>query len=205
MALAQKTREIWLLDDEQEHHRSFAEKHADYYHLVSFYRPQELYSALKEGRKPDLLLIDVYFLKEGEKGSSRLQEEWRGLMDELDRFRERYVGKYDALGLEVAGRLTEKDAKFPFIMMYSAKAPLFLRGEDYSRYAVLGEGFIFKGVEEGESERERIDSTIEEYRGCGDIKGLRNSRRLIFILMLTFFALFTIMLGILLGLVLKIN
>lgn len=204
MALAQKTREIWLLDDEQEHHQSFAEKHAGYYHLVSFYRPQELYSALKEGRKPDLLLIDVYFLKEGAKGSSRLQEEWRALMDELDRFRERYVGKYDALGLEVAGRLTEKDAKFPF-MMYSAKAPLFLRGGDYSRYAVLGEGFIFKGVEEGESERERIDSAIEEYRGCGDIKGLRNSRRLIFILMLTFFALFTIMVGFLLGLVLKIH
>lgn len=204
MALAQKTKEIWLLDDEQEHHQSFGEKHAGYYHLVSFYRPQELYSSLKEGRQPDLLLIDVYFLREGAKGSSRLQEEWRGLMDELDRFRERYVGKYDALGLEVAGRLTEKGAKFPF-MMYSAKASLFLRGEDYSRYAVLGEGFIFKGVEEGESERERIDSAIEEYRGCGDIKGLRNSRRLMFILMLTFFALFTIMVGFLLGLVLKIN
>ena len=100
--------------------------------------------------------------------------------------------------------MTEKDAKFPF-MMYSAKAPLFLRGEDYSRYAVLGPGLIFTGVEEGESERERIDSAIEEYRGCGDVKVLRSSRRLMFILMLTFFAFFTIMVGFLLGLVLKIN
>jgi len=204
MVLENKMKEIWLLDDEENNHRSFAQRHSGFYHLVSFYKPEELLSALRENRKPDLLLLDGYFLKEESKGYQALQTEWKEIFAGLDDYGKRYEQKYQPLGIETAQGLINHRVPFPF-MMYSAKAPFILRGEEYSGYACLGEGFILKDVEEVSAERQRIDSTIERFHRIRDMEGLRRSRRIIFVLMLVFFALFTLTGGILLGLVLESN
>ena len=197
MVMAPEMKEIWLLDDEPKRHKVFAENHAGYYRLTSFYTPEELLAALDQGRRPDLLLIDVYYLRPGVKGKDSMQTEWSKLTDGLVKFRAKYENSYYPLGIEVAKKLSSRH-KFPFLM-YSAKAPLFLQGEELSRFALLGEGFIFKGMEDATGERARIDSAIEQFNNYKDAFSLRASRRLYFILMLVFFGFFCLTLGYLIG------
>jgi hypothetical protein len=197
MVMARELREIWLLDDERQRHQAFAEHHAGYYRLTSFYTPEELFAALDSGRRPDLLLIDVYYLKPGVKAKDNVQTEWSKLMDGLAKYRAKYEGSYYSLGIEVAKKLSSR-YQFPFLM-YSAKAPLFLHDEELSKYALLGEGFIFKGREDAAGERARIDSAMEKFNSCKDASGLRASRRLYFMLMLIFMGFFCLTVGYLIG------
>ena len=150
---------VWFVDDEQERHAEFDRRHGARYDVRHFNRPVEVLAALENGDKPDLLLSDVFFLREdaGDR-AAEMQREMRELDERLAGFARRYAEVYAPEGLELAAKLHRERRPFPNVV-YSSKAAILLDERGFSRIArEAGPVWILKGKEDAEAEQLKIDS-----------------------------------------------
>lgn len=150
---------VWFVDDEQERHDEFDRRHGERYDVRHFHRPDEVLAALENGEKPDLLLSDVFFLREGaEDRAAEMQRESRELEERLAAFARRYTEVYAPDGLELAAKLRRERRPFPNVV-YSSKAAILLDEHDFSGIArETGPVWILKGKEDAEAEQLKIES-----------------------------------------------
>ena len=152
---------IWHLDDEQARHDEFERRHGERYSLRHFFSPDEVLEALEEGEQPDLLLSDLFFPIEGkESGLPAQQEEAERIWRLLGEFAEQYRTVYQPAGLELAKKLRRREKSFPNLI-YSSKAPLLLNEAEFSQITKdAGPVWLFKGHEDIEAERLKIDAVL---------------------------------------------
>jgi CheY-like chemotaxis protein len=150
---------VWFVDDEQERHDEFDRRHGERYDVRHFLRPDEVLAALENGEKPDLLLSDIFFLREGaEDRAAEMQRESRELEERLAAFARRYTEVYAPDGLELAAKLRRERRPFPNVV-YSSKAAILLDEHDFSGIArETGPVWILKGKEDAEAEQLKIES-----------------------------------------------
>jgi len=150
---------VWLVDDEQERHDEFDRRHGERYDIRHFHRPDEVLAALENGEKPDLLLSDIFFLREGaEDRAAEMQRESRELQERLADFALRYTEVYAPDGLELAAKLRRERRPFPNVV-YSSKAAILLDERSFSRIArETGPVWILKGKDDAEAEQLKIES-----------------------------------------------
>jgi len=150
---------VWFVDDEQERHAEFDRRHGARYDVRHFRRPDEVLAALENGEKPDLLLSDIFFLREGcEDRAAEMQRELRELDERLAAFARRYAEVYAPEGLELAAKLHRERRPFPNVV-YSSKAAILLDERGFSRIArEAGPAWILKGKEDAEAEQLKIES-----------------------------------------------
>jgi CheY-like chemotaxis protein len=150
---------VWFVDDEDERHAEFDRRHGARYDVRHFNRPDEVLAALENGDKPDLLLSDVFFLREdaGDR-AVEMQREMRELDERLAAFARRYAEVYAPEGLELAAKLHRERRPFPNVV-YSSKAAILLDERGFSRIArEAGPVWILKGKENAEAEQLKIES-----------------------------------------------
>ncbi|OGD78106.1 MAG: hypothetical protein A2Y64_02780 [Candidatus Coatesbacteria bacterium RBG_13_66_14] len=150
---------VWFVDDERERHEEFDRRHGARYDVRHFLRPDEVLAALENGDKPDLLLSDIFFLRE-EAGDrvAEMQRESREIEERLATFARRYTEVYAPEGLELAARLRRERRPFPNVV-YSSKAAILLDERGFSRIAhETGPVWILKGREDAEAEQLKIES-----------------------------------------------
>jgi hypothetical protein len=151
--------EVWFVDDEDGRHAEFDRRHGGRYDVRHFHRPDEVLAALENGDKPDLLLSDVFFLREEARDrADGLQRESRELEERLDDFARRYTEVYAPEGLELAAKLHRERRPFPNVV-YSSKAAILLDERGFSRIVhETGPVWILKGKEDAEAEQLKIES-----------------------------------------------
>lgn len=151
--------EVWIVDDEEERHAELDRRHGDRYSIRHFYRPDDVLEALENGEKPDVLLSDVFFLREEQRNrAEEMQRESRELQERLADFAGRYSEVYAPEGLELAAKLRRNRCPFPNII-YSSQAAILLDERGFSRIArEAGPVWILKGREDTEAERMKIES-----------------------------------------------
>jgi len=150
---------VWLVDDEQERHDEFDRRHAERYDVRHFHHPDEVLAALENGDKPDLLLSDIFFLREeASDRAAEMQGESRELEGRLADFARRYAEVYAPEGLELAAKLRRERRPFPNVV-YSSKAAILLDERAFSRIArETGPVWILKGKDDAEAEQLKIES-----------------------------------------------
>jgi CheY-like chemotaxis protein len=152
---------IWHVDDEQVRHDEVERRHGEHYNLRHFYSPDEVLEALEEGEQPDLLLSDLFFPIVGREGEvPAQQEETERIWQILGEFAESYRAVYQPAGLELAAKLRRREKSFPNLI-YSSKAPLLLSEAEFSQISKeAGPVWLFKGREDEEAERLKIDAVL---------------------------------------------
>ncbi len=151
--------DVWLVDDEAERHEELDRRHGERYSIRHFYRPDEVLKALENGERPDVLLSDVFFLREDQRErAGEMQRESRELQKRLADFAGRYSEVYAPEGLELAAKLRRDRRPFPNII-YSSQAAILLDEQGFSRIArEAGPVWILKGRDDTEAERMKIES-----------------------------------------------
>lgn len=155
---------VWLVDDREENRNNFKQKHQGFFEIETFESTDQVLRAIEEGRKPDALLCDIYFIEDPERREEvellvrKQVEELKANLPELR--------PDEASGIELIADVREhfnESPHFP-IYAYTSKGPYLLHGDEFDRLENLDARWLFKGKYAAHAERHRIITDIRRFR-----------------------------------------
>ena len=155
---------VWLVDDREENRRSFQERHKGAFEIELFETPEEVLQAIEDGRKPDALLCDIYFIEDPtirEETEATVKKQVAGLKENLP-----HLTLENASGIQLIDDVREhfnESPHFP-IYAYTSKGPYLLQNEGFDRLENLDARWLFKGKYHPSAERHRIMSDIKAFK-----------------------------------------
>lgn len=155
---------VWLVDDRPENRESFERNHGSEFAVELFSEPDQVLSALREGRVPDALICDVYFYKDAAKREEIEQivsEHAQRLRREVARFEPGAAEEGIALMQSVSDRFHGKPP-FP-VFAYTSKGPYLLQTESFDKIEELDARWLFKNKYSAQAERRWIRQEIESF------------------------------------------
>ena len=155
---------VWLVDDREENRRDFKERHKGVFELELFENPEAVLRAIEDGRKPDALLCDIYFIEDPvfrEEVEAKVKRQIGELKATLPQ-----LAPEDAGGIQLIADVRQhfdEAPDFP-IYAYTSKGPYLLQNDGFDRLEDLDARWLFKGKYDPHAERHRIITDIKEFR-----------------------------------------
>jgi CheY-like chemotaxis protein len=156
--------EVWLVDDREENRTKFSSDHNSEFTVVLFSEPDDVLTAIRQGRMPDALVCDVYFYKDKEQREAIekiVKDQISQLQEQASKFKpeqaEEGIGLMQSIHDQFAG-----DVPFP-IFAYTSKGPYLLHTDSFDKIEDLGAKWLFKNKFSVQNERREVRSAINEF------------------------------------------
>ena len=157
-------RVVWLVDDRQQNRKTFEQNHGIEFEIELFSEPDQVLSALREGRRPDALVCDVYFYRderEREEIERIVDKHAKQLLQDVQSFNPAAAEEGIALMQSVSDHFHGRPP-FP-VFAYTSKGPYLLQTESFDKIEGLDAKWLFKNKYSAQAERRRIRMEIESF------------------------------------------
>ncbi len=155
---------VWLVDDRKQNRDEFRSNHAAEFEIELFSEPDEVLRAIRDGRRPDALLSDIYFYKD-ERQREEVENVVRDQIAELQKQASRFHPEEAQEGIGLMASLDDafhRSVPFP-VFAYTSKGPYLLHTDAYDQIENLGARWLFKKKYSVQNERREIRKAIDEF------------------------------------------
>jgi hypothetical protein len=156
--------EVWFVDDLPNNLKRFKSNHKGHYKIRTFTHPHQVMTEIKNGKRPDALLCDVFFydtIKEAE----RVEEVVEKLSHKLKRAATKAKANdhMRTLGIDLMEEIFEHfDRQRPPFPMYAytSKGPFLLERKEWKKLSKFGAEILLKNRVSADDVRYEIDGDI---------------------------------------------